>query len=106
MDDQAPLEVEETREGKWVRIALRGELDVSSARVVRDRLRRHRMAGSNVRVDLAELRFLDISGVHVICDALNESRAAHWRVEVEPELSSQARRVIDLCKAAGWDLGI
>ena len=106
MDDQAPLEVEETREGTWVRVALRGELDVSSARVVRDRLGRHRKAGSNVRVDLSGLRFLDISGVHVICDALDDSRAHHCRVEVEPGMSSQARRVIDLCKAAGWDLGI
>jgi anti-anti-sigma factor len=106
MQDDTPLQIDETREGTWTRLALSGELDIASARQLRDRLRRLQQSGSHVRLDLSQLQFIDSAGVRPLAEALIESRADHWRLEVEPRMSHQVRRFIDLVKAAGWNIDL
>ena len=100
MQDDTPLQIEETREGTWTRLALSGELDIATAQRLRERLQQLKAAGSDVRLDLSQLQFIDSSGAHALADALAESRANHWRLEIEAH-SHQVRRFIEVAKAAG-----
>lgn len=106
MQDDVSLQIEETREDAWIRLALRGELDIATARRLRARVRQLKETGSHVRLDLSQLQFIDSSGAHVLAEALVESRDNHWRFEVEPRTSHQVRRFIDLAKAAGWNIDL
>jgi anti-sigma B factor antagonist len=106
MRDDTPLEIEETREGGWTRLALNGELDIATARRLRERVRQLKDAGSHVRLDLSRLEFIDSAGAHVLAEALAESRADHWRLEIEPHISHQVRRFIEVAKAAGWHIDL
>jgi anti-sigma B factor antagonist len=106
MQDDTPLQIEETREDEWIRLALSGELDIATARRLRERLRQLRDAGSHVRLDLSQLEFIDSAGAHVLAQALAESRADHWRLEIEPHISHQVRRFIEVGKAAGWHIDL
>jgi anti-anti-sigma factor len=106
MHDDAPLQIEETREGAWTHLALSGELDLASARRLRERVRQLKEAGSHVRLDLSQLQFIDSAGAHALAEALVASRADHWRFEVEPTMSRQVRRFIDVAKAVGWNIDL
>jgi anti-anti-sigma factor len=106
MHDDAPLQIAETHEGGWVRLALNGELDIATARRLRERLHELKEAGSDVRLDLSQLQFMDSAGAHARAEALAESRADHWRLEVEPTMSHQVSRFIDVAKAAGWNIDL
>ena len=55
------LSIEYVQVGDLHRVCLQGELDISSASAVRDRL--VEVAGSTVEVDLSNLRFIDARGV-------------------------------------------
>jgi anti-anti-sigma factor len=77
MHDDAPLQIAETHEGGWVRLALNGELDIATARRLRERLHELKEAGSDVRLDLSQLQFMDSAGAHALAEALAESRADH-----------------------------
>jgi anti-anti-sigma factor len=89
-----------------MRLALSGELDIATARRLRERLHQLKEAGSHVRLDLSRLQFIDSAGAHALAEALAESRADHWRLEVEPTMSHQVRHFIDLAIAAGWDIDV
>jgi anti-anti-sigma regulatory factor len=52
-------------------------------------------------VDLSQLEFIDSAGAHALKDAIGQSQEGHWRVEVAPSMSDQARRFFDLMTAAG-----
>jgi anti-anti-sigma factor len=106
MRDDTPLRIEETREGAWARLVLIGELDIATARQLRERIHQLKEAGSHVRLNLSELEFIDTGGAHVLAEALAESRADHWRLEVEPNLSHQVGRFLDLARGAGWNIDI
>ena len=101
MPDDPSLQIAETRDGTCTRLALSGELDIATARQLRERLRQLREGGSHVRLDLSQLHFIDSAGAHPLAEALAASRADHWRFEVEPRMSHQVRRFIDVAKAAG-----
>ena len=53
------------REAGRVRVRLREELDLASAPMVRERLRRLRERGAAVLLDLDELQFMDMSGLRM-----------------------------------------
>jgi anti-anti-sigma factor len=106
MPDDTPLQIEETPEGTWTRLALSGEFDVATARRLRERVRQLQQAGSHVRLDLTKLQFIDSAGAHALAEALVESRADHWRFEVEPRMSHQVARFIEIAKAAGWNIDL
>jgi anti-anti-sigma factor len=106
MNDDGPLQIREKHEGAWTRLALIGELDIASAPQLRERVRQLKEAGKHVRLNLSQLEFIDTGGAHVLAEALAESRADHWRLEIEQSMSNQVRRFLDLARAAGWNLDI
>ena len=88
----------------WTRLSLGGELDLAAADALRRRLDALQADNRHVRLDLSRLGFLDSAGAHVILDAVDGRRELRWRVEVEPEISRQARRFFDLLESAGWKI--
>jgi anti-anti-sigma factor len=57
----------------WVRVA--GELDIATSPQFRQTMGEAQLAADVVVVDLRELCFIDVSGVHVILDAARDSRS-------------------------------
>jgi anti-sigma B factor antagonist len=70
-----PFEVACTHDGPAARLALRGELDMLSAPLLARELeavsRRH---PSRIVLDLADLTFMDVSGLRAILDAARSAR--------------------------------
>lgn len=79
-----------------VRLVLSGELDLAVAEMLGDRLRQLRDARCDVRLDLAELDFIDSSGLRELIVALEESRADGWRLNIDPRVSDAVRRTVEI----------
>jgi anti-anti-sigma factor len=96
------FQIQETSRPGWARLAVIGELDVSTALTFRRRLRALRAANTPVCLDLSQVQFIDSVGARAVLDAVAASREGTWRVEVEPRVSAQTRRCFDLINAVGW----
>jgi anti-sigma B factor antagonist len=94
------LEVSEVRERERVRVQLRGELDLATADVVADHLRRLSARRSTVVLDLDELAFMDASGLRVILTAAQDARNDGWAFTVTRG-SAPVRRLIELLDLDG-----
>jgi len=79
-----------------VRLVVTGELDLAVAGMVGDRLRRLRNEGYAVRLDLAELEFIDSTGLRELIVAVSESRSNGCRLVIEPRLTEAVRRTVEL----------
>ena len=79
-----------------VRSVVSGELDLAVAEMLGSRLRQLRKAGCDVRLDLAELDFIDSSGLRGLIVALDESRSDGWRLDIDPEVSEAVRRTVEI----------
>jgi anti-anti-sigma factor len=99
------FQVQETSRRGWARLAVTGELDVSTVLTFRRRLRALRAANTPVYLDLSQVEFIDSVGARAVLDAVAASHEGTWCVELEPRMSDQARRCFDLIKAAGWHPG-
>lgn len=95
------VQVEQTSRQGWARLAVTGELDMSTALTFRRRLRALRAANTPVCLDLSGVEFIDSAGAYAVLDAVAASRQGPWHVRVEPQMSGQARRYFDLLSAAG-----
>ena len=89
----APFEIHETHEPGLVRLALVGELDLSTTPVLKERLRSLRSDALVIRLDLSRLEFIDSSGLHALLGAIHD---AGRLLEVEPEVSPQVRHLLEL----------
>ena len=92
------FEIHEVQVGDWVHLGLRGELDLASAPVLKDRLERLRADKRSVRLDLSQLQFIDSSGIHLLIAAASDARDG-WQFEVDPNLPPQVERVLELVDA-------
>ena len=72
--EPVPFEVTEVHELRRVRVRLRGELDLATADLLADRLRRLREHGAPVLLDVDELAFIDAAGIRVILSAAHDAR--------------------------------
>ena len=73
----------------------RGELDLASADQVRDALREQSASRAHVTLDLAELSFLDTSGLRLILETVEASRRDGFSFTVRPG-SPEIQRLFDL----------
>jgi hypothetical protein len=101
MAASAAFEILQTQRAGWARLSVTGELDLLTAEIFRCRLRALRAANTNVLVDLSRVDFIDAAGIHARDVALADGRRGRWRVELEPNMSHQLRRVFGLINAAG-----
>ncbi|MGN6201149.1 MAG: STAS domain-containing protein [Solirubrobacterales bacterium] len=64
------LVVQQTTEGKRLRVALNGEMDLANAECAGSVLREALSSGMSVVVDLTKLEFLDSTGVALLVEAM------------------------------------
>lgn len=85
-----------------VRLELSGELDLAVAGRLESRLRE--LAGDryHVQLDLSQLEFMDSSGIRAVIAALNNSRSDGWQLTINPQLTDQVRRVIEITGITGF----
>jgi anti-sigma B factor antagonist len=88
--------------GPSVRLAASGEIDSTSAPVLKDRIESLLDAGvEEITVDLAGVTFLDSAGLCVLAAAYRRSSAEHRRIRV----LASSRAVIRPLQITGlWDL--
>lgn len=79
-----------------LRLALRGELDLSVTRALADRLEQLGNEGYCVRVDLSQLEFMDSSGLRTLMLAASHPRRDGGRLELERQLTEPVRRLIEI----------
>ena len=100
--------IEERRDGDGVlRLSLRGELDLTVAARLEERLCDLRSEGARVRLDLCQLEFIDSSGIRVVTLAALDARRDGWDLEVVRELPPTVMRPFELLgmQAALWPEG-
>jgi anti-anti-sigma factor len=76
-------------------LVLHGELDIATAPELVDMLARLRHHGHAVTVDLAEVTFMDSTGLTTLMDAHQQARSNGWSFSVRRP-SSAVQRVFDL----------
>src|ERR1700759_3734228 len=74
------------------RLTLLGEGDIAVAEELARRLGRLERSGRRTRLDLSELRFIDLCGLDAILAALRKGRSAGWQLEVDRQISRAAER--------------
>lgn len=90
------FEIHESEVEGQVQLRLEGELDLSSTRVLEDRLTRLRGKRRPVRLDLSELQFIDSTGLHLLIRTFADARTDGWSFEIGPEISSTVNRLFKL----------
>ncbi len=76
------------------RLTLYGEVDIAVAGELARRLRRLERSGARTRLDLSELRFIDLCGLDEILAALGRARATDWQLEVDVQVSRSVERIV------------
>jgi anti-anti-sigma factor len=83
-----------------LRLILLGEVDVAVAEDLLARLRELEHSHARVRLDLSQLRFIDLGGLDAILAALAEARRTGRELEVDPQVSPSVQRLIDYVGAS------
>jgi anti-anti-sigma factor len=97
MGEWRNLEIQEAFDDDGVvRLTLVGELDLASVQALEGRLDELRRGGYHVRLDLAQLEFMDSTGLGQLVCGINASRQNGWHLEIGRELTEPVRRVIEL----------
>lgn len=94
------LVVQQTSEGKRLRLALNGELDLANAETAKATLREALASGKDVVVDLADLEFLDSTGVAMLVAAMREVDGK--RLSFLPSEHEAVRRLLKLTGLDEW----
>ena len=94
-----PFAIEETRREGTTVLVLLGELDLAYADELSARLAELRDRGEPVILDLDRLEFIDSSGLRVLLQAVQDSRAGAWRFAVTKGSDAVAR----LLRGAGLE---
>lgn len=79
-----------------VRLTLLGEVDIAVAADLEHELAQLEHARLRVRLDLSELRFIDLGGLDTILAALARARRTGWQLEVEPCVNPTVARIVGL----------
>lgn len=96
-DDRTQIDV--TRNGGEVRIALAGEVDADSARPLRSSLADLGQSRDFTRlvIDLRRVAFMDSTGIHLLLTALDQSRRDGFEL-VLMKAPASVHRVLELTK--------
>jgi anti-anti-sigma factor len=89
------------------RLTLLGEVDIAVAGELARRLRRLERSGTRTRLDLSELRFIDLCGLDEILAALGRARRTGWELEVDRHVSRSVERIVAYAgvEAVMWPRG-
>lgn len=90
------FEIEESQGDTQLTLSLRGELDMGSTRILEDRLTRLRAKKRPVVLDLAELQFIDSTGLHLLVRATADAKTHGWDLRIAPKISPTVARLFKL----------
>jgi anti-anti-sigma factor len=76
------------------RLTLLGEVDIAVAHELKARLGALMRSGAAARLDLSELRFIDLCGLDAILSALRRARRTGYELEVDRPVSRTVERII------------
>ena len=94
------LQIQSRREGDTLRIALAGELDLASAPDLEQQLQNAEATSPRrIVIDLAELGFMDSTGLQALLRARERAAAAGYSLALRPG-PHQVQRVFELTKTA------
>jgi anti-anti-sigma factor len=97
----AKFEITQARHGDRTTLAIVGELDMRTAQRLLDSLTHQCATGvTDVTVDLANLTFMDSSGLKALIDLHHRSRAEAWRLRLVAPKYEEAALVL---RATGAD---
>ena len=96
MKSKQALEMKAICEGGSTRLTVQGELDLSTTPRFEDRLRALRARKKVVRLDLSKLDFMDAVGLRAVIRALRDRQPGFSKLEVDPKVSPEVRRVLSL----------
>ncbi len=92
-----PFEIEQRENADgFYELTLRGELDLSVAGRLKQRLDDLKAEHANVRLDLSQLSFIDSTGIRVVASARIDAEQNGWCLEVGPEIAASIRRPLQL----------
>jgi anti-anti-sigma factor len=78
-----------------LRLAVAGELDLAVIDALDDRLAALKQESHRVRLDLAELEFIDSTGLRELLLAVADAGKDGWNLEIDPHVSKTVSRVIE-----------
>ena len=87
-----------TRSPAEATLKLFGELDLVTARLLRDELARHRAHGVRVVLDLSGVRFLDSTGLVLLMESAREASADGWSIALRRNVSPAVGRLLQITK--------
>jgi anti-anti-sigma factor len=96
MTPAAPLTVDVATLGRVRRLTAAGELDLTTAPVLEERLFAELRAGQDVELDLSGVPFVDSSGLRVLVQAVGVGDEHDARFTLIEPLPAQMRRVLEV----------
>jgi anti-anti-sigma factor len=87
------LAVQQTSEGRRLRVALMGEMDLANVETAESILREALPSGKEVVIDLAKLEFLDSTGIAMLVAAMRDGGE---RLTFLPSEHDPVRRILSL----------
>jgi anti-anti-sigma factor len=95
-----PFAIRVLTQGGIVRVRVIGEVDLQTASALQEALLREVDAGAEVLLDLSQVSFIDLSGLHAIIAAAQRAQSDRGALALGSPLPPQARRVIELAGLA------
>jgi anti-sigma B factor antagonist len=95
LPDPPELSVTARTSGEHTSLAVAGEMDVATADEFATAVREHLAVGPVV-IELAELRFMDSSGVRALDGLVRDSEREGWSLAIAPDIHDNVRRVLSL----------
>ena len=95
--EPAPFAVEVSQLGdREIQVAVTGELDLVTASQLEDVLKRELLADNDVLLDLADMDFIDSTGLHAIVEAVRTAKSVGRKIKLSAELPAHARRLMEI----------
>ena len=99
------FDIQESREGDYLRLSLTGELDLGSVSVLEDRLASLRALKSPVRLDLSHLEFIDSTGLHLLVRTVGDAQIKGWQLQIDRDVAPEVMRLFKLVHLDRFVLG-
>ena len=98
------FEIREQATAPTLELSVTGELDMNTVELLAKQVERHLAEGTRaMRLDLAELSFMDSSGLRLLIDLYDRSRRDDWDLKIVRPRSEAATMVL---RATGADTAL
>src|SRR3954451_2338828 len=92
----SPFRIELLHDDARARVVCAGELDMAVADMLADALAAQMQDDKAVVVDLAEVSFMDSSGLTVLVQAIDSAKVNGWSLSLAPDFQDPVRKLFEL----------